>query len=337
MAAEPGSLIFGAKPGTNFFALLKPLLETSPAAQGVVGHCRAVLEGDSDGFAVEYEGGAASNRRVYGLQGFRVPVGSPAHLLLAQEDVTAARAPVSLPQGTAPVDPGPARPGGELVAWVSHELKSPLTAIVSFSEILGHNRERTLTAKQLDYVRIIQRNAHRLHVLVDDLHDLSKLESGNFALKRTIFDAGLLLNEIAQNMQPVLAGRRQQLSLARPSGLMIIEADRGRLTQVLTNILDNASKYSPHGSEIKAGAEFRDGWLRIAVADQGEGIPAEALARIFEPFYRVDTDATRSVQGSGLGLTIVKRLVELQGGKVEVESELGRGTVVQVTLPAKTR
>jgi signal transduction histidine kinase len=213
-ATEAGSLITGALPGENLFTILRPHLERSATAQTILGHCRAALEGESDGFAVAYEGIALAGPRRFLLRGFRVPGGQPPQLMLVQDDV---------PAGPALDTDGVAErreTGGlhsALVSWVSHELKSPLTAIVAFSEILGHNRERTLTGKQLDYVRIIQRNAHRLHVLVNDLHDLSRLEAGNFTLKRSTFDAGELLDEAAQNMQPVLSGRHQRLTVSRRS------------------------------------------------------------------------------------------------------------------------
>jgi signal transduction histidine kinase len=337
--SRSGSLISGAQPGENFLHALQDAQEDIPAAHTVLGLCRAVLAAESEGFSTVYEGADAKK---YEIRGVRVPGSEKVRLVVWH-------------QATAAVQESQARPtthsfthnGGEaghgaipahdrrpdFLSAISHELRSPLTAIVTFSEILAHDRERTLTGRQLDHVRIIQQNAHRMHRLVSDLLDLTRFEAGTFSLKASKFDAVALVQEVAQGLQPVLAGRRQRLTLLDHRPHVFVEADRDRVAQVLSNLIDNASKYSPHETEIRVTVRSGEGWLRLEVADEGPGIPQAALARVFDAFYRVDSPATRAVPGTGLGLPIVKKLIEMHGGKVEIASEHGAGTTVSVSLP----
>jgi len=331
-AAGDGRLTSGARAGANFFALLQPGLERTPAAQSLIASCRAVLEGESDGFVTEYtpEAPAAGTHLI---RGFRVPGDGPAQLLLVQEPALA----------NSPVVPSvsPERVGSEdverakLLSWVSHELKSPLTAIVAFADILAHNKEKTLTTRQLEHLRIIQRNSQRLQGLVNDLLDLTRLQTGNLMLRPSSFDAADLVTEIAESMQPVFAGRRQHLNVTLEAGPISVRADRDRMAQVLVNLVDNASKYSPPRTEIRLDVATHGGWLHLTVADRGPGIPAGALPHVFRPFYRVDNEVTKSVPGTGIGLSIVQRIVELHGGRIDIESAPGKGTTVRVSVPAK--
>ncbi len=220
---------------------------------------------------------------------------------------------------------------------VSHELKSPLTAIVAFADIMGRNRERTLSDKQAEQVRTIQRSAVRLNLMVTDLLNLTRIDAGNLSLRKVGFDACALVDEAAHAISPTLSRKKQKLVVHKAPAQISVVADRDRIGQVLTNLLDNASKYSEERKEIRLDASAEGEWLHLTIEDDGVGIPEAALQHIFRPFYRVDNEATRSVPGTGLGLAIVKRLAEMHGGSVEIESEQGRGTRVRVSLPVAVR
>jgi signal transduction histidine kinase len=330
-AGAAGLLTSGARAGADLFALLQPELERTPVAQSLITSCRAVLEGESDGFVTEYAAkGPQSGRHV--IRGYRVPGYSPARLLLVQEAASVeGLVATSVPEGSGAEDIERAK----LLSWVSHELKSPLTAIVAFADILAHNKEKTLTARQLEHLHIIQRNSQRLQGLVNDLLDLTRLQTGNLSLRPSLFDAADLVTEIAESMQPVFAGRRQHLNVTLQAGPMNVRADRDRMAQVLVNLVDNASKYSPPRTEIRLDVVAHDGLLRLTVADRGPGIPPGALPHVFRPFYRVDNEVTRSVPGTGIGLSIVQRIVELHSGHIDIESAPGKGTTVRVSVPVK--
>ncbi len=341
-ALDEGSAITGALPGENILEVLESAMSERPDARTLLGLCRETLAGKSEEFSATY---SDDQKRRYELHGLRVPGASHTHLVLRQTAV-ADHAPTGgrLEERGAGLWPAsslalPAERGAsitegrEYLSAISHELNSPLTAIVAFSELLSRNRERTLAGKQLDYVRIIHQNSLRMQRLVSDLLDMTRLESGTFALQLAKFDVVALASDIGMAMQPILAGRHQVLKQATTRNTVLVEADRDRVAQVLTNLLDNASKYSPHDTEIRLGIQLVEGFARIAISDQGPGIAAESLARVFDPFFRVANTATRSVPGTGLGLSIVKKLVDAHGGTIKIDSVLGAGTTVVVAIP----
>jgi len=221
----------------------------------------------------------------------------------------------------------------EFVANVSHELRTPLSLIKSAAETLLDGTKSDPAA--LDrLLQIIDRHADRLTLLIDDLLLLAQLDSGRLVLH----PSPALLRTAAQEVFGDLAQRAQarEVSLvnAIPDGLMA-QADPDRLRQVLSNLVDNGIKYGrPGGSlTVSAGAKG-SGWVEVCVRDDGPGIPPEALARVFERFYRVDKARSREQGGTGLGLAIVKHAVQAHGGEVRVESEPGQGAAFYFTLPA---
>lgn len=222
----------------------------------------------------------------------------------------------------------------DFVANVSHELRTPVTAIRSAAETLHDAAERDPTAA-LRFIDIIDRNAERLHELVEDLLDLSRIESREFTLALEDVDLepvfGHVLGLFRERAEKKQIGLAQQV----PDGLPPARADRRALENVLTNLIDNAVKYCGQGAEVRLAAsdDAEAGVVRIVVEDTGPGIEARHLSRLFERFYRVDAGRSRQLGGTGLGLSIVKHLIEAMGGSVGVESEPGRGTRFRISLP----
>jgi signal transduction histidine kinase len=214
------------------------------------------------------------------------------------------------------------------VATVSHELRTPLTALVGFSELLATRRVAVEEVARL--ASIMQSESERLARLVDDLLDLSRIEHG----------IALRVRPVVVELAPALSGavevfRRggvdHRLVLACAADLWVW-ADPDAVDRIVKNLVSNAIKYSPHGSAVTLSAERRGAHVEIAIADQGPGIEAEALGRIFEPYYRT-AQAASTARGVGLGLAVVKALVEAHGGVIGVESAPRRGTRVAFSLP----
>ena len=218
----------------------------------------------------------------------------------------------------------------DFVANVSHELRTPVTAIRSAAETLTV----ALTdnpAAAAQFVGIIDRNAQRLRDLVEDVLDLSRIEARQFKIE----PEPLILEEVLDQIVGLFAERaaKRDISLRRSSdGQHLAIADRRALENVLTNLVDNAIKYCGPGASVSISAHPMAQSIRVAVADDGPGIEARHLARIFERFYRVDAGRSRELGGTGLGLSIVKHLVEAMGGQVGVQSSPGEGTTFSFTL-----
>jgi len=216
------------------------------------------------------------------------------------------------------------------VAIASHELRTPLTALQGFSEILAVRRLPPEEVTRL--AEVMRREARRLGRIVSDLLDLSRIERG---LEPALCRVPLkLAPAIEATVDVFRQGTATHLitTECEPS-LPVIDADPDALERVLTNLISNAIKYSPTGSAVHVGARALDGGVAIEVADAGRGIPVEALSRVFEPYYRVP-DAAGAARGTGIGLAVVKALVEAHGGTVRVESAPALGTRVTVVLPS---
>lgn len=230
---------------------------------------------------------------------------------------------------------------GEFLSVVSHELQTPLTAIVGAADLLLDGEPGELTAEQMRFLGTIRRNSHRLMALVSDLLDVTRLEGGRVELDLQPVDLGVVARSTVRSMANLFEQKSQAVRVLVDEGAPPALADRRRLEQILANLLANAGQYTPAGSQIEVavrdGAAF--GWPRqvvLSVADDGPGISIADQARIFDKFYRGSNAAARRERGSGLGLSIVRSLVELHGGRIWVESAPGRGTRFSIVLPAAT-
>jgi len=222
----------------------------------------------------------------------------------------------------------------EFVALVSHELRTPLTSIKGYVDLLLTDETvGDLTGLQRDFLGVTRNNARRLAVLVNNLLDLSRLESGKLELHHNLLDINLLIGELMPSFQPGWDARRQTFTLHLPEQAPIALGDANRVKQILSNLLSNAHKYTPEGGHIDLSVEAAETVVRIAVTDSGIGLSIEEQAQLFTHFYRAHNALTATIGGTGLGLTICRSLVEMQGGEMQVSSEPGRGSTFRFTLP----
>jgi two-component system phosphate regulon sensor histidine kinase PhoR len=219
----------------------------------------------------------------------------------------------------------------DFVANASHELRTPLAAIRGFAETLLESAALS-PEDQKNYLEVIHRHAQRLSSLVEDLLELSTIESRTLRLEIAPVDVASTAENLITDSRLRIDERQITASL-RSAGRPLALADVRALDQVLGNLLDNALKYTEPGGTIEVAVEERLGRVRVSVADSGIGIPAEDTARIFERFYRVDRARSRALGGTGLGLSIVKHLVQAMGGEISVKSALGKGSTFSFTLP----
>ncbi|MEX0760942.1 MAG: ATP-binding protein [Dehalococcoidia bacterium] len=219
------------------------------------------------------------------------------------------------------------------LSTVSHELKTPLTIVSGFINMITKNPSGNLDPEQLDTLHIIQRNTARLSFLINDILDISRVDAGTFSLSPDDFELVDLFTELDDSFQAFLHDKRQKLVANWPAGPIWMHADRNRLAQLLSNILSNASKYSPPGSVVEMNATVDGDDLQIVITDQGMGISKEDQEKLFTAFYRVDNEKTREVPGTGLGLFIARSITEMHAGTIHLESEPGTGTTVHITLP----
>ncbi len=219
------------------------------------------------------------------------------------------------------------------LATASHELRTPLNTIIGLSSLMGEGRAPP-AGKVAEYARDIERSGEHLLGLIDDLLDLSKIEAGRFDLRESAFDVDELLQS-SLSFVAAQARKREIALVADGTKSLRVFADRKALLQVLLNLLSNAIKFTPAGGNVGIAASREpDGGLAITVRDDGIGIDAAALERVFTPFERVRAGDARDVPGTGLGLAIARGLIELHGGKLAIESEPGRGTRITLRLPA---
>ena len=217
----------------------------------------------------------------------------------------------------------------DFVATASHELRSPLTSIKGFVELL--ERSDALGAREREFVGVILQSTDRLVDLVNDLLDVARLEAGRMEVHPRLFDLSELIREVAALMGPRVEAKDQRLELDLPPGLPLALADPVRVRQIVTNLMSNAHQYTSEGGKITVVADQVSPQLELTVSDTGRGMSAEDLERVFDRFVRRDDGGT----GTGLGLSIVRSLVELQGGSIDVRSEVGEGTAFTVRLPAE--
>src|SRR5262245_4224645 len=221
----------------------------------------------------------------------------------------------------------------EFLANMSHELRTPLNAIIGFSELLLDRTFGALNAEQRGYASDILSSGRHLLGLINDILDLSKIEAGKMRPAREVFEIGAVVDE-SMALLRVEAGRKSiDLRSRVPEPWALLDADRNKVKQVMYNLLSNAVKFTPSGGRVALSAERHDDVLRIEVEDTGIGIRPEDQQRIFEAFTQVDGSLARQYQGTGLGLTLVKRYAEMHGGLVSLVSTPGSGSRFTVEIP----
>lgn len=224
----------------------------------------------------------------------------------------------------------------QFLSTVSHELKTPLTIISGFIDLLASKDGVSSEEDRRETLRIIRKNADQLDVLINDILDISRLDAGTFKINPAPFSVNKLIADLHASFQSVLKLRSQTLTVQSNEDDTWIDADRARISQVITNILSNACKYSPEKTEINLICEIDGDRLHLAIVDHGIGMTGEEQQSLFTAFFRADNETTRTVPGTGLGLVIAKSITELHGGEVRLKSRPGVGTTIELWLPGLT-
>ncbi|MGQ3345419.1 PAS domain-containing sensor histidine kinase [Bosea sp. (in: a-proteobacteria)] len=224
------------------------------------------------------------------------------------------------------------RAKSEFLANMSHELRTPLNAIIGFSDVMQSNIFGPLGEKYSDYVRDIHASGEYLLRFINDILNMSRLESGKVSLEKTNLAIGLVVDEAVRAVQDEIDRKGLALTIEGPRDTHL-EADPHALYQILGNLLDNAVKFTPDAGQVAIRIRPVPGAVNIFVEDSGIGIPKDKIHRIGRPFEQVEGDLTRSYKGSGLGLAIARSLTELHGGSLRLRSAIGAGTIVMVHLP----
>jgi signal transduction histidine kinase len=238
----------------------------------------------------------------------------------------------------------------EFIGTMSHELRTPMTAIKGFTQLLAMGGLGPLNDTQREFVNTIYSNTERMIALINDVLDITKIESGSVDLEWRSLHLAEALSGVVAELQPLFSDRRHELTISIAPGLPLVRADAHRLHQILYNLLSNATKYTPKGGLVSVEAQevsllelpetVRDSlaadrrYVRMTVVDTGVGVSPDDMARIFDRFYRTENPLKIEAGGTGLGLSLVKPLVGLLGGQIWVESTLGEGSRFSFVLPA---
>ena len=231
----------------------------------------------------------------------------------------------------------------EFISFVSHELKQPMTSIKGYTDLLIKGMAGELTDAQGRFLETVRSSVDRMNTLVGDLLDISRIESGRIRLEFKSISIERVIEEVLRATRRQIEAKQHTLEVDIPSDLPPVRGDRDRLVQILTNLVSNAYKYTPVGGHIAirvqrwrppiGGDEREGGFVLCSVADTGIGITPQDQERLFTKYFRADDPTVRSVPGTGLGLVITKSLVELHGGEIWVESEVGKGSTFSFTIP----
>jgi signal transduction histidine kinase len=225
------------------------------------------------------------------------------------------------------------RAKSEFVSFVAHELRTPMTSIRGYADMLTRGMVGELTEQQIQFVDTIHSNVGRMQILVSDLQDVSRIETAQMRLEIGPTSLADALDSALDATRGQIEARGQELTIKLPQDLPAIAADPARLTQIFINLLSNANKYTPDEGRINVRAWVDEDFAHCAVSDTGVGMSPEDLARLFTKFFRSEDPAVREMPGTGLGMCIVKSLIELQGGEIQVESKVGKGTTFTFTMP----
>jgi signal transduction histidine kinase len=223
----------------------------------------------------------------------------------------------------------------EFLANMSHELRTPLNAVIGFSEVLLERMFGELNPKQDEYLQDIMASGRHLLSLINDILDLSKIEAGRMELELTAFELPVAIENALIVVRERAARHGVRLAVAVETGVGTVVADERKIKQVLLNLLSNGIRFTPEGGQVAVRASPADGVTEVSVSDTGIGIAAGDQEAIFEEFRQVGTDYARKREGTGLGLTLARRFVELHGGKIWVKSEVGQGSTFTFTIPTR--
>jgi signal transduction histidine kinase/CheY-like chemotaxis protein len=225
------------------------------------------------------------------------------------------------------------RAKSEFLAKMSHELRTPMNAIIGFSRLVMRRCKDILPARQYENLEKILVSAERLLALINDILDLSKVEAGRMEVHPVSFALESLVDDCLRTVEPMVKSEKLSLVKELEAALPSLFTDQDRLHQILVNLLSNAVKFTEEGTITVTARRSRDGQVAISVTDTGIGIPADALERIFEEFQQVDGSTTRQYGGTGLGLSISRHFARLLGGDITVQSAVGKGSTLTITIP----
>jgi len=228
------------------------------------------------------------------------------------------------------------RAKSEFVSTVSHELRTPMTAIKGYTDLIHSGMVGEINENQKRFLGIIKTNTDRLTALINDLLDISRVETGRVRFEPVPTQLGDIAKNVIDALAPNAESKHHTLTFSVDAGLPEIMADPDRLNQVFTNLIGNAINYTPEGGKINVDIYRVEGALRVDIKDSGIGIHAKDLAKVFERFYRADHPLVQESRGTGLGLPIVKMFVEMHGGRVWAQSQIGKGSTFTVLLPLPT-
>jgi signal transduction histidine kinase len=231
----------------------------------------------------------------------------------------------------------------EFISFVAHELKTPMTSIRGYTDLVAQGAVGPVSQPQSNFLATIRLNVDRMAALVSDLNDVSRIESGRLKLEFTAVALPPALEEVVEALRSQIEGKEQKLTLEIPADLPPAWVDRGRLIQILTNLVSNAHKYTPHGGSLRIAAESSiNHWdpagppevVHFLIQDSGLGISLQEQKSVFQKFFRSEDGTVRDLPGTGLGLHITRNLVEMHGGRIWFESELRKGSTFHFTVPA---
>ena len=221
----------------------------------------------------------------------------------------------------------------DFISLVTHELRLPMTSIKGYTDLMAAGLTGELNDQQKQFMEVIQRNLGRMSRLISDLSDINRVESGRMNFEKRDFDLRDIVDDVSDSWREPIASRQQTLTLEIAADLPSVHADPARINQVLSNLVSNAHKYTPDGGTITVRIAPANGQVQIDIVDTGIGISEEDQVQLFTQFFRASSEAVREQQGWGLGLSIVKKMVEAQGGEISFTSELNQGSIFTFTIP----
>lgn len=221
----------------------------------------------------------------------------------------------------------------KFTSLVTHELRLPLTSIKGYTDLLTKGLAGQLSDQQLELLGVVKRNANRMSILLSDLSDINRLESGRMNFNMANFDIREVVDEVTADLREVIDGKQQSLTVEMPETAVLVNADRDRVAQIISNLLSNANKYTAAGGQLTIAIHVQEEAMQLDVIDNGIGISEVDQKQLFQQFFRSEDEAVRRENGWGLGLTVVEMFVQGQGGEIDYESELGVGSRFSFTLP----